>query len=100
MAFRTDGAGGPADLRRLPNALAGRRLGPAFGTMFDLRQPRLLRMILVRKICNPGSRPVQAFRGSCVLAHDAPKAGPSGLILHDEGAVIRAPGPPGRPRQC
>jgi len=27
------------------------------------------------------------------------KAGPSGLILHDEGAVYRAPGPPGRPRQ-
>src|SRR6202162_2199644 len=52
MASRPAGAGGPADLRRLPNALAGRRLGPAFGTMSDLRQPHLLRMILVRKVCN------------------------------------------------
>src|ERR1700743_1822071 len=39
-AFRTDGVGGPADLRQLPNAstdaMAGRRLGPAIGTMFDI----------------------------------------------------------------
>src|SRR6185437_6190878 len=44
--------------------------------LFDLRRPRIL-----------------------CTSNDAPKAGPSGLILHDEGAVIRAFGPPGRPRQ-
>jgi len=33
MAFRTDGAGGPADLRQLPNALASRHHGPAYGTI-------------------------------------------------------------------